>query len=238
MTNKFSLFCQKHLLVLLCFAFVTTSLSWADEKKTQWPAEISNKERIHVYKKINPALKKMRAEKRKVSVGVFGGKLYRGDVIKVGKTKFTIVDYKGKQHTIKYNKIRTSYLSKIIPSKQQDGMVLHSFGLISLHEGEKKFAKIYFDRAIKQKYSKSKEYASRVADDLDSQREEFLALKEKEKQDELEAKEKAREEKKQSRLAKERSRIPNIKSLGSSELDVKANSFPGKYTIFKFGAPW
>lgn len=238
MTNKLSLFCRKHLLVLLCFAFVTTSWSWADEKKTQWPAEISSKERIHVYKQINPALKKMRAEKRKVSVGAFNGKLYRGDVIKVGKTKFTIVDYKGKQHTIKYNQIRASYLSKIIPSRKQDGMVLHAFGLISLHEGEKKFAKIYFDRAIKQKYSKSKEYASRVGSDLDSQRDELLAQKEKERQEELEAEEKARAEKEKKRLEKERSRIANIASLGSSELDVKANSFPGKYTIFKFGAPW
>ncbi|WP_372368432.1 hypothetical protein [Candidatus Uabimicrobium sp. HlEnr_7] len=235
MTSKIML-CRAHLMVL-CAIFVLTSFSFADEK-TEWPTDISSKERQHVYQKIKPTLKKMRRQKEKVSIGVFRGKLFRGDVIKVGKTKFTIVDYKGKSHTIKYKEIKASYLSKIIPSKEQDGEVLHCLGLISLHEGKKKNAKAYLDRAVKAKHSKSKEYLSSVESGLDEDQGELLAAKEEKKRRKEQALAEAKAKKERIKEEKARSKIANIASLGSGELDVKANSFPGKYTIFKFGAPW
>lgn len=214
----------------MCFLFLSSVVTWTNEEI--WPKTISKKHKKFLYKKIKHSLKQVRKNKSTININLLTDKkLYRGKVTKVGKTKFTIITYKKEKHTLKFKKMRAISISKLLPSKMQKGKILHLLGLIALHEGKKDIAQKYFQRADDDNYKKAGQYLTKLKEEAEQAREQKDALARKEREDAILEKEKREQE-------EARSKIPNIASLGSEKLNVQSQSFPGKYTIFKFGAPW
>lgn len=133
--------------ILSLLLFSTNSLC-QNSTEREWPSEISETASRTLFSSIQETLKESIQEKKSITIGITNGKLIYGTVQNYNDKECNIKDPRGNVTTVSYRQIRARYLTKLIPSKYQDGDMLLTLGILFYYEKEIDRANSYFQQAV------------------------------------------------------------------------------------------
>ncbi len=120
---------------------------------------ITEEQKILIHKKLYKQLSKDKKNGKKVSLATKGGKLHRGKVARLAKTKVMLENYKGQKPVVKYSQITGKSFAKYLANDYpKDGEFQFALALMLVEEKEIDWAERCLKNAVKQGHPKAQEY--------------------------------------------------------------------------------